>query len=795
MARKRSSNTTARKRTSSKSTTRTGSKSRKSTHSTSLLQLSRHQWAIIGGMALIALSGVSILSGLSISQGKLTDWLWTTIWKLFGYGGIAIPLLAGLVGLYLVLWGMEQPPRIRWSRMIGATLLFVALEGALHLLYLARHPAVTPLDLDALQEGGGYLGGGLVSLLEPATGRVGVLLLCLAMVGAGLIMISGLTFAQFRLKTVEVVRAWRERLRQKATAPAVSLQHPPRSTPSAPQPATEAVTPSAPSGMPQSASQGAEPPLELTEPGLFYGDVVTMAAADYKWQLPAIADILEPGTENSAADAFIREQVEIIEHTLASFGAPSRVVEINPGPVITQFGVEPLYIDQRNGRRVKVKVGQINSLADDLALALAARSIRIQAPVPGRGYVGIEVPNAQVSIVSLRDVMESKPFTKLTSPLRIGLGQDVSGNAIAVDLGQMPHLLVAGTTGSGKSVCVNSIVTCLLLNNSPDKMRLLMVDPKRVELTGYNGIPHLLTPVIVDLDKVVGTLQWVTREMDSRYRRFAEIGARNLTDYNQQADSAGKDPLPFIVVVIDELADLMLMAPDEIERTVCRLAQMARATGIHLVIATQRPSVDVVTGLIKANFPARIAFAVASSTDSRVILDSTGAERLLGRGDMLLMTPDSAQPARMQGCFVSDRELHRLVDFWRRQRLAAVQAGKAAREKQEEGIPATPPAASPLQQPLWEELAQAEQAASEEDELLDEAIAIVRELGRASVSLLQRRLRIGYTRAARLVDEMEIRGIVGPHPGGSRQREVLPPPEEKSGEAEPTRLLATRLDV
>jgi S-DNA-T family DNA segregation ATPase FtsK/SpoIIIE len=506
-----------------------------------------------------------------------------------------------------------------------------------------------------------------------------------------------------------------------------------------------------------------------------------MAAADYQWQLPAVTDILEPGTENSAAAAFIREQVEIIEHTLASFGAPSRVVEINPGPVITQFGVEPLYIEQRNGRRVKVKVGQINSLADDLALALAARSIRIEAPVPGKGYVGIEVPNAQVSIVSLRDVMESKPFAKFSSPLRIGLGQDVSGNAIAVDLAQMPHLLIAGTTGSGKSVCVNSVVTCLLLNNSPEQLRVLMVDPKRVELTGYNGIPHLLTPVIVDLDKVVGTLQWVTREMDSRYRKFAEIGARNLTDYNRQAGTSGKDPLPFIVVVIDELADLMLMAPDEIERTVCRLAQMARATGIHLLIATQRPSVDVVTGLIKANFPARIAFAVASSTDSRVILDSTGAERLLGRGDMLLMTPDSAQPLRMQGCFVSDRELRRLVDFWRRQRLAAVQAGKAAREKTKEGAPEAPAPASPPQQPLWEELAQAEQAASEQDELLDEAIAIVRDLGKASVSLLQRRLRIGYTRAARLVDEMEARGIVGPHPGGSRQREVLAPAEDPEG--------------
>jgi S-DNA-T family DNA segregation ATPase FtsK/SpoIIIE len=718
-------------------------------------------------MALIALSGISILSGLSISQGKLTDWLWGTIWQTFGYGGIIIPLLVGLAGLYLVLWGMEQPPRLRWDRMVGAALLFVGLEGLLHLLYLLRHPAVPPFQLDALREGGGYIGGGLVSLLDPATGRVGVLLLCLVMVAAGSTMVSGLTLAQVGRKIVASARAWRQRRTQRATAPAVPSRQPLRATPQPPQPAPETA--------PQPQPKAEEVPLELAEPGLFYGDAVTMAAADYRWQLPVIADILEPGTENSAADAFIREQVEIIEHTLASFGAPSRVVEINPGPVITQFGVEPLYIEQRNGRRVKVKVGQINSLADDLALALAARSIRIEAPVPGKGYVGIEVPNAQVSIVSLRDVMESDTFAKLASPLRIGLGQDVSGNAIAVDLAQMPHLLIAGTTGSGKSVCVNSIVTCLLLNNTPDQLRLLMVDPKRVELTGYNGIPHLLTPVIVDLDKVVGTLQWVTREMDGRYRKFAEIGARNLVDYNQQAGSVGKEPIPFIVVVIDELADLMLLAPDEIERTVCRLAQMARATGIHLLIATQRPSVDVVTGLIKANFPARVAFAVASSTDSRVILDSSGAERLLGRGDMLLMTPDSAQPARMQGCFVSDRELRRLVDFWRRQRLAAVQAGKAAREKQEEEVVEAPAVPSPLQQPLWEELAQAEQAASEQDDLLDEAIAIVRELGKASVSLLQRRLRIGYTRAARLVDEMEARGIVGPHPGGSRQREVLLP--------------------
>ncbi|MEN8098303.1 MAG: DNA translocase FtsK, partial [Chloroflexota bacterium] len=491
----------------------------------------------------------------------------------------------------------------------------------------------------------------------------------------------------------------------------------------------------------------------------------------------------DESSEARAADARIREQVDIIEQTLASFGAPSRVVEVNPGPVITQYGVEPQYIQQRNGRRVKVKVGRITSLADDLALALAARSIRIEAPVPGKGYVGIEVPNSEPTNVNLRDVMESDAFESIDSALRIALGHNVSGSSVAVDLTHMPHLLIAGTTGSGKSVCINSLATCLLLNNTPDQLRFLMVDPKRVELTGYNGIPHLLTPVIVDLNKVVGTLQWVLREMDSRYLKFAEAGARNIADYNQHLTSNGNKKLPYIVVIIDELADLMLMAPEDTERTVCRLAQMARATGIHLIIATQRPSVDVVTGLIKANFPARIAFAVTSSTDSRVILDTTGAERLLGRGDMLLMAPDSAQPSRMQGCNVAEHELRRLVEFWRRQRLDAVEAGKQERAAKKDDEPEKEP---PKQQPLWEEIIELEEQeqAKDQDELYDQAVETVRSIGKASVSLLQRRLRIGYTRAARLIDEMEERGIVGPHPGGSRQRQVLPATDDVEPEPE-----------
>jgi S-DNA-T family DNA segregation ATPase FtsK/SpoIIIE len=323
----------------------------------------------------------------------------------------------------------------------------------------------------------------------------------------------------------------------------------------------------------------------------------------------------------------------------------------------------------------------------------------------------------------------------------------------------MPHLLVAGATGSGKSVCVNAILACLLSFNTPDQLKLMLVDPKRVELVPYNGIPHLLTPVIVDLERVVGALQWVTREMDGRYRKFAKLGARNIADYNRRVASRSEDPLPYIVVIIDELADLMMLAPDETERTICRLAQMARATGIHLVISTQRPSVDVVTGLIKANFPARISFAVASSVDSRVVLDTTGAERLLGRGDMLYMSPESGQPLRLQGVFVSDQELQKLVRHWK-----GVRGVDDAKETAPEPL---------VQQPLWEGMRQETKEKFPEDVLLGDAIDVVQEAGRGSISLLQRRLRIGYTRAARLIDLMEEKGIVGPAAGGSHAREVL----------------------
>jgi S-DNA-T family DNA segregation ATPase FtsK/SpoIIIE len=482
------------------------------------------------------------------------------------------------------------------------------------------------------------------------------------------------------------------------------------------------------------------------------------------WQLPNVTDVFVTGSEASMSEDDIRLKVNVIEDTLHSFGVEGKIVEVNRGPVITQFGVEPGFVN-RAGKMTKVKVSKISALADDLALALAARSIRIEAPVPGRNIVGIEVPNGETSLVALRDVIESEEFQKIGSSLRFPLGQDVAGQPIAADLAMMPHLLIAGTTGSGKSVCVNAIICCLLAFNTPDDLKLLLVDPKRVELTLYNGIPHLIAPVVVDLERVIGVLKWVTNEMDARYKKFSKAAARNIVEFNARAAvDGGEEKLPYIVLVIDELADLMMMAPDETEKMICRLAQMARATGIHLIISTQRPSVDVVTGLIKANFPARISFAVASSIDSRVIIDTTGAERLLGRGDMLFISPDSGAPQRVQGCFVSDGEVHRIVRYWKGVRGAETTLA--------ERVPAD---TLPMHQPpLWEDLTVDEGAENlPEDDLLERAIEVVRLQRRASISLLQRRLRIGYTRAARLIDLMQDKGIVGPAEDGSRWREVL----------------------
>jgi S-DNA-T family DNA segregation ATPase FtsK/SpoIIIE len=464
----------------------------------------------------------------------------------------------------------------------------------------------------------------------------------------------------------------------------------------------------------------------------------------------------------SHTQADVRALQAMIENTLEDFNVPVRVVHVESGPTVTQFGVEPLYLE-RAGQRRKVRVSRIVNLADDLALALAAPAVRIEAPVPGRPYVGIEVPNPEKTMVGLRGILESPVMRKEGGLLPLALGRNTAGSPVVLDLVRTPHILIAGATGSGKSVCINTIIVGLLMQHGPETLRFVMVDPKMVELPGYNGIPHLLGKVITEVDHVMGALTWLLLQMDDRYRLFREVGVRNILAYNERARKQRKgetqlEPLPYIVLVIDELADLMMTAAEDIERQICRLAQMARATGIHLVLATQRPSVDVVTGLIKANFPTRIAFAVTSQTDSRVILDSPGAERLLGRGDMLVMRSDSPSLQRVQGCYVSDDEIGKVVAFWKGQ-IAAPPGEMAGGEN----IP-------------WQSLLE---HMEEDDQLVLKAIEILRGANVCSASLLQRKLQLGYPKASRLIEILEERGIIGPDQGGGRGREVLLKKEEE----------------
>lgn len=441
----------------------------------------------------------------------------------------------------------------------------------------------------------------------------------------------------------------------------------------------------------------------------------------------------------------ITNNAKKLEATLESFGVKAKVTQINRGPAVTRYEIQP---------DIGVKVSRIVSLSDDLALSLAAKDIRMEAPIPGKAAIGIEVPNSEIAIVTLREVLESQQYFDSKSKLSIALGRDITGEPIIGDLAKMPHLLVAGATGSGKSVCINGIIASILYKAKPSEVKFLMIDPKVVELNIYNGIPHLLTPVVTNPKKASKALKMIVNEMESRYEKFAQKGARDIERYNEiirnEAIEQGthQQLLPYIVVIIDELADLMMVAPNDVEDAIIRLAQKARAAGIHLIVATQRPSVDVITGLIKANIPSRIAFGVSSQIDSRTIIDSGGAEKLLGRGDMLYLPVGNSKPTRIQGAYISDVEVEEVVSFVKEQQAVIYD---------EDIIP---------------ELNQTTENESIEDEYFNEAVKIVVESNQASVSLLQRRLRIGYTRAARLIDEMEAKGIVGPYEG-SKPRKVL----------------------
>jgi len=721
-----------------RSTRRGSSRGRSKRWTLPRIHLTLDQWLDLLGYALLAIAAFTILSFLSANHGLIPD-LWLGVLRQgFGWGTYLTPLLVGALGLWLVLRRFgDRLPRVTPAQVVGALLGYLALLITLHF------PAALIQfdgDLQATAEagmGGGHLGAALGRLLLEGLGSVG---LVVALVTWWLVVVA----LTLRVTAQDAARALQHlwgylRPRRPRPLPAPP-RRPLRETPAPPE--QVAIPPSAPPA-----------PSPATTPAS-----LRLIGGAQLWHLPTLDEVLEPGGEQDFSAEILRQQAHIIEETLESLGAPVQVKEINRGPVVTQFGLEPLVVTDRNGKETKVKVSRIAALADDVALALEAKTLRVEAPVPGKGLIGMEVPNPEVSLVGLREVMESEAFAEVESQLRLCLGQDVSGNPVVADLAAMPHLLIAGTTGSGKSVCVNAIIAALLLQNTPDDLRFLMVDPKRVELTGYDGIPHLLSKVVVEMERVVSALGWVLREMDGRYRRFSEVRATHIRDYNERvAPGLGEKRLPYIVVVIDELADLMMMAPQETERAICRIAQMARATGIHLVIATQRPSVDVVTGLIKANFPARIAFNVASAVDSRVILDMPGAEQLLGRGDMLFLPPDAPTPLRLQGAFVSDEELRRLVHFWK-----------------EQARPGAIPAEKPVQRPLWEEMAKKEPKIEYEDELLPEVIDLVLREKRASISLMQRRLRIGYTRAARIMDILERHGVVGPQPPGGQAREVFP---------------------
>ncbi len=698
-------------------------------------------------VGLILLSLLTFLTLLRVTSGRWTDAWLRALQFVFGWGTVPVAFAIGWGGVLILQHHLDRPIAWRWRPVVGLELLFFGLLALTHLLMGRRDPWAL------LQSGwgGGVIGWALSHILTLYLGPLvaGVLLAIFTLLGLGLAL--DWTLADIR-----------ERLGRRRTIPSPAR-------PRAARPAQPAARPS-PRPAPPTPSASAPAPAERPSPAAPRPEPAPTAPprpAPAPWPEPAFPaepslpplDLLDEGEEIGLSDEEVRRKSRIIVETLAQFGLPVQVVEVRRGPAVTQFGIAPGFIERPgpDGQRRphKVRVSQIAALANDLALALAAPSLRVEAPVPGRSIVGIEVPNDRVSRVSLRSVMESDAFAAMESPLTVALGEDVAGTPIVADLGTMPHLLIAGTTGSGKSVCIKALATCLAMINRPDQLRFVMIDPKMVELVHFNGLPHLLGHTEVELERITRVLRWVAHEMDDRYRRFAAVGARHIDDYNEKVGQSNPSLwIPRIVVLIDELADLMMLAPEETERTICRIAQMARATGIHLVVATQRPSVDVVTGLIKANFPARISFATASQVDSRVILDMPGAETLLGKGDMLYLAADAGHPVRLQGCYVSEAEIQRVVEFWRQQ---------LPRWTSEAPWESMMPAGGSL--PV--------STSQEEDDLLQQAIALLRTRETVSASYLQRRLRIAYPTAARLMERLEEMGLVGPPEAAGRPRRVI----------------------
>ncbi|MBI4308262.1 MAG: DNA translocase FtsK 4TM domain-containing protein [Chloroflexi bacterium] len=742
----------------------------------------------LGRRFLLFMLFLLLLLALAEAALNLTRALFDTTFRFLGLGAFIFTPMA-LAAAWKAHKG-AQSLRRRWNRWLGAAVLTCAL-----LAVLAYAPAEGTVFAPA--PWGGYLGLA-VRGPDPLLGLVRILMV--VFIGSLLVTPrftwrwTRLFLARLRTELVALAQLigdalgglarsiWRG-IRSGVARPSAQTVGAAATTVASPSASAGPAAPPAPADGGQAPATAPAPsspaspeptPFQVTS-GLKTVQTKTMVAplpGLGRWRTPAL-DILERSNEAQASQEEQQRQAHLIEEALASYGIEATVVQINPGPTVTQYGVEPGWLRKfkqvqekdKDGRpkldrhgqpvvrqeevsRTRVKVDSILALDKDLALALAAPSIRLEAPVPGKPIVGIEVPNPTMSIVALRAIIESAPFQRLKqkSRLPIVLGKGAGGEPVVADLTHMPHCLVAGATGSGKSVFIHAVVTCLLMHATPEEMRLLLVDPKRVEMVAYNGVPHLITPVIVDADKVVPYLKWANGEMDSRYKRLSAVGARNIEGYNRIRKDG---PMPYVVIAIDELADLMMTAPVDVEHYLCRLAQLGRAVGIHLVVATQRPEVKVITGLIKANFPTRVSFGVTSFVDSRVILDEGGAEKLLGRGDMLYLPSDAPKPKRLQGPYVSEQEVEKVVGHWRTQRGSALVPELALEEDEDGGVEKD------------------EQPSS--DALLEKARAIALQHSRMSTSLLQRKLGIGYPRAARLMDQLEALGVVSAgEPGKSR---------------------------
>ncbi|WP_106532017.1 FtsK/SpoIIIE family DNA translocase [Planomicrobium soli] len=743
------------------------------------------------GLVLIGLSAF-----MAFQLGIIGKMLFNTAELFTGYLAFLVPLALVFIAIHVMIKRSWPRPKLK-----PATGVFFLLTGTLlicHLIWAAgsilpitstnvmaetiRSTKVTGTIWDTYSaSGGGLLGAVLYAIFHVLFATAGTWIMALILLSIGAIILTGKTAAPFIAEKVPslkplmisaVDRFKKKKPKQRRISSGRSkpvLDQPfevdeelddyeddPLIMPvqEHEEPIISAFTENV---KPKKAEVAAEPEEVVTgevPPGED-GEITLMSTTEEmeneEYQLPPINLLaLPPHSDQSGEYAGIQKNAKKLEKTFQSFGVRAKVTQVHLGPAVTKYEVLP---------DTGVKVSKIVSLSDDLALALAARDIRIEAPIPGKSAIGIEVPNSEVAVVSLREVLESEENDKPDKKLLFGLGRDVSGQAVMTELNKMPHLLVAGSTGSGKSVCINGIITSIIMRAKPHEVKMMMIDPKMVELNVYNGIPHLLAPVVTDPRKAAQALKKIVSEMERRYELFSHTGTRNIEGYNDYVqtfndENEEKHPkLPYIVVIVDELADLMMVASSEVEDAITRIAQMARAAGIHLIIATQRPSVNVITGVIKANIPSRIAFAVSSSIDSRTILDMGGAEKLLGRGDMLFLGAGQSKPVRVQGAFLSDSEVEKIVDFCIEQQKAQYQEDMIPTEVDETAIE------------------------EETDEIYDEAVQLVSEMQTASVSMLQRRFRVGYSRAARIIDQMEQRGVVGPYEG-SKPRTVLVPKQE-----------------